>query len=88
MPKMTIEYVTLGVTSPIPGGMELVEGFLDVMKDNHETSLRRKGVFGEIQHRVGTYPERIIEETGEVIPAWSQLSSSGKQMVKEIEETK
>lgn len=84
MSKMTIEYVTYGVSSPIPFP-DPTDELLDAMKYNHELTLRRDGVFGEITHRVGIYPPRTNEETGQVIPAWSELISGGKKMIKEIE---
>lgn len=81
----TIEYVIYGVKSPIPAIGEPDEGLLNAMKYNHEMTLRRDGVFGEIDHRVFTYPERTDEETGRVLPAWSELTSGGKKMIREVE---
>lgn len=87
MSKMTIEYVIWGVQSPIPFP-DPTDGLINAMKYNHEMQLRREGVFGEITHRIGEYPARFDEETGHTIPAWRELVSGGKKMIKEIEETK
>ena len=84
MSKMTIEYVIYGIKSPVPIPNPSEE-LLDAMKYQHDLSLRRDGVFGEITHRVVDYPPYTNEETGETYPAWQELLSGGKKMTKEIE---